>query len=653
MVAKAVKGTKAKAKTKTEDVSATKSKTKKGYSEDDIQRYAGLAGIRKKPTVYVGPMDSGGIWTICREPLDNVVDQALAGRAKLAHLLLDPDTKEDRYWILDDGEGIPVGLKVFEDERGRKEKMSTLYVVTGLTHGGGNFSGDNISRGTHGIGIKATNALSKSFTTWTFRDGKWYCIQYAHGKLVKDVHAVKSAPKLPHGVKVKRGTIISFVPDQPLFLKDAKIKASDIAQWCELTSYLVPGFTVKVTSKKGKTDTYFCKRGPIEFIEKRVAELKCTLTGKPFLLTTKEIDIAVAFSDTEGTENVYGYTNGLRNAEGGEHVDAFFKALVTSLKPYKGKNEYTPTDLKEGLLGLVNYKIAAPQFNNQTKDKLVDARVAEIAVPQITKAFEDFWSKNKSLAKQVIQRASELRKRTADFLKDKKLIKNVKNAKLGLSAKLADVGDKKLPFSERELYLVEGDSAGGTAKVARHRAFQATLALKGKPLNVMEVAKAKVTANGEVASIFAGIGLDPGAKNAVDKIRFGKLIYLTDPDVDGSHINTLLSTLFWKYLPDLFKNGNIYMLKSPEYMARHKGKVFFGESVKEVQKKAGSDKVDVRHIKGWGELNAEDMQPIAFDPGTRHLIRILPPKDKKGIKRFQELMGKKSTYRQKLLGVIK
>ncbi len=642
---------------KKKKVSSDATPKKKKYDEDSIERFAGLAGIRKKPAVYVGPMDSNGMWTICREPLDNVVDRRLAGDATMAHLII--DSANDQYWILDDAGGIPVGKKVFEDEHGRKEKHSTLYVVTGLTHGGGNFSGDNISRGTHGIGIKATNALSKSFIVYTFRDKKWHCIKYEQGKLSKDVHEAK-APKLPHGLKMTKGTAICFTPDRPLFTKGAKISESDIAEWCQTTSYLVPGFTVKVTNPKGKTTTYMSKRGPIEFIEKRVEQLKCKVTGKPFIFTTKECDVAVAFSDAEGTENVFAYTNGLRNAEGGVHVDAFFSALNTSLKPYgpksKGKKgdgaAYTATDLKEGLLGLVNYKISAPQFNNQTKDKLIDGRVKEIATPQMLKALEEFWTKNKSLAKQVIARAMELRKRTADFLKDKKLIKSVKNAKMGLSAKLADVGNKKLAFADRELYLVEGDSAGGTAKVARHRAFQATLALKGKPLNVMEVAKSKVTANAEVASIFAGIGLDPGAKNPIDKIRFGKLIYLTDPDVDGSHINTLLSTLFWKYLPDLFKKGCIYMLKSPEYMARHKGKVYFGESVKEVQKKAGSDKVDIRHIKGWGELNAEDMQPIAFDTDQRHLIRILPPRDKKGALRFQSLMGKKSTYRQKLLGVI-
>lgn len=623
---------------------------KKAYDESSIERFAGLEGIRKKPTVYVGPMDANGIWTIFREPADNGVDQCLAGRNDTVHLVF--DTMPDQYWVLDNGEGIPVGQKSFVDERGRKEKMSTLYVVTGLTHGGGNFSGDTISRGTHGIGIKATNALSKKFVVWTFRDSKWWCIEYAHGKIVKDVH-VSKAPVLPHGLKLTKGTAVCFVPDAPLFAKGTKMPMPDVVEWCNMTSYLVPGLKVKLTTKDGKTVTRVCKRGPIEFIERRVDELKCTVSGKPFMLSTKECDVAIAFSDAEGSENVFGYTNGLRNSGGGEHIKAFHAALAQSLKPYKGKLQYTPTDLKEGLLGLVNYKISAPQFNNQTKDVLLDGRVYAPAYEQMTVALAEFWLKNKTLAKQVVTRASELRRRTSDFLKDKKLIKSVKSAKLGLSAKLEDVSNKKLPFAQRELYLVEGDSAGGTAKTARHRAFQATLALQGKPLNVMEIAKARVTSNAEIASIFAGIGLDLSAADPVSKIRFGKLIYLTDPDVDGSHINTLLSTLFYKYLPELFEAGRIFILKSPEYMARRNGKVFFGASVKEVHEKCGSSKVDVRHIKGWGELEAEDMQPIAFDIGTRQLIRVLPPRDKKGAARFQALMGKSALYRQKLLGVVK
>lgn len=617
------------------------------YSEKDIERFAGLAGIRKKPTPYIGPTDSNGLWTILREPADNCVDLALDGLNKLVHIVYDKEP--NRYWVLDDGPGIPVGKKEFLDERGRKEKLSTLYVVTGLTHAGKNFSGDVISRGTHGIGIKATNAMSKEFKVWTFRDGEWWAIEYAGTQILKDVHKTK-APKLPHGMKVKGGTVISFVPDLSLFVKGSKIQEKDVAEWCELTSYLVPGLTVKRTDAKGVTTTLVTK-GPAEYIEKKLKELKAEKIGKIFTFSSKETDIALAFSEVEGMA-VTAYTNGLKNSEGGEHVRAMLDALTESLKPFKGKLLYTPTDLREGLLGLVNYKISAPQFNNQPKDKLIDERVYAIAYPQMVKAWQAFWAANKGLAKQIVERASELRKKTAEFLKDKKLIKKVKGAQKGLAAKLAGISNSKTPIADRELYLVEGDSAGGTAKVARHREFQATFALKGKPLNVMETTKDKVNGNAEIAGIFAGIGLDLSKPNPVDHIQFGKIIFLADPDVDGCHINTLLMTLFWKYLPDLFKQGRIYMLEAPEYMGKLKDKIYFGPTVKSIYKKAGTEKIDVRHIKGWGELDAEDMQPIAFDVKERRMFRILPPRNKEGVMQFQALMGKKATYRQELLGVV-
>lgn len=620
------------------------------YSEHNIERYAGLAGIRKKPTVYAGSMDDSGLWTVLREPADNCVDQALAGRNNLVHIVY--DAKPNRYWVIDNGEGIPVGKKEFEDERGRKEKMSTFYVVTGLTHGGGHFSGDEISRGTHGIGIKLTNALSTYFKVWTYRDGSWWAVEYAQGKLVKDVHKT-TAPKLPHGLRAAKGTVVCFDPELPLFAKGAKIQQKDVTEWCELTAYLVPGMKVMVTNSKGKTKTYQSKKGVVDFIDKRVEELKCTISGKVFHFSSKEADVALAFSNAEGSDLVYSYTNGLRNKDGGEHLRALQDALVKSLLPYKGKLEYTPTDLREGLLGLVNYKIAAPQFNTQTKDKLLDSRVYPVANPQMLKELEQFWLKNKALAKEVCQRAAELRKRTADFLKDKKLIKKVKAAQKGLSAKLADVSNTKTPISERELYLVEGDSAGGSSKVARYRDFQAVFSLKGKPLNVMETTKDKVNANAEIAGIFAGIGLDLGAADPISKIKFGKIIFLADADVDGRHINTLLLTLFWKYLPDLYKQERIYIVNSPEYMARHKGQLYFGSSKEDVVKQAGTSKLDIRHLKGWGEANPEDLQPMAFNVESRKLFKVLPPKDKQGKLQFEALMGKSPLYRQHLLGVVK
>ena len=621
------------------------------YDESSIERHAGLAGVRAKPSMYVGPMDNDGLWTIWREPGDNAVDRALAGQNDLVHLIV--DTKG--FWVIDNGPGIPVGLKVFEDERGRKEKLSTFYVVTGLTHAGGNFSADGeASRGTHGIGLKATNALSTKFYAWTKRDGQWWYIEYSKGKLIRDVEKSAKGPRLPHGLTTKSGTVIYFEPDMSLFSRGSKMDMEAARSWAELTSYLVKGLTVKLTNAKGKTVTYKTKNGPIDFITKRLAEEKAESLGKYFTVSSKEMDVALSFSTAEGDKHLWGYTNGLRNSDGGEHVDALVRSMYNSLKPFMGKRKkgtdapFKPDDLLEGLIGLINYKIAAPKFSNQVKSKLLDDRVKPVATPQLEKAFKDFWDKNKAFAKRVVANATALRAKTQDFLKDKKLIRNVNGAKKAISSKLAGIVGN-VPAEKRELFLVEGDSASGTARQARFKDFQAVFPLRGKPLNVMEAAKEKVNANAEIASILAAINVDLTGKR--HDIGYGKIIFLTDPDVDGRHINCLLLAFFWRYMPYLFKEGKIFLLRSPEYRAWHNKRVYFGMTKESIYKQANTDKLDILHIKGWGEIEAIDMQAIAFDPAVRQLYRILPPSSKQGQRDFEALMGKDSDYRKILLGV--
>ncbi len=614
------------------------------YDESHIERHAGLMGIRKKPTPYLGPTDGNGLWTMFREPADNAVDQALAGRNKLVHLIF--DSEPNTYWVVDGGEGIPVGKKEFLDEQGRREKMSTFYVVTGLTHGGSNFSGDTISRGTHGVGIKATNAMSKFFKVWTFRDGAWWCIEYKDAKLSKQVYKGK-APNLPHGIKAKKGTVVCFSPDLSLFHKGAKLNPKDPLSWAELTSYLVKGLEVKITNSKGKTKTFITK-GPAEYIVNKIDELKATQMGKSFVFSSKEADIAIAFTDCEGDNLIDAYTNGLHNKEGGEHVKALVDAMVKSLAPYQGKNKYTPSDLKDGLIGLVNYKIAAPQFNNQPKDKLIDDRVYEVGYKQFLKAFHDFWVAHKGMARDVVTRAALLRSKTADFLKDKKLVKNVNAAKKKLATKLAPI-QGNAPVEQRELFLVEGDSAGGGAKRARNKYTQAIYPLRGKPLNVMEAKKEKINGNAEVVGLLAALGIDLGGKRPNLNVPYGKIINMADPDVDGDHINVLLLGVLWKYLPSLFKDGKVFVVKAPLYKSRYKGVIHFGMTKEQVFEKTGTTKCEVTYIKGWGELSESDLD-IALDPKIRKLYQVMPP-DKKGAQSFQLLLGKSPAFRKVLFGV--
>lgn len=617
------------------------------YSEKNIERFAGLAGIRKKPTPYIGPTDGNGLWTIWREPADNGVDRALAGANDMVHLVI--DSNPNVYWTLDNGDGIPVGTKSFEDERGRKEKLSTFYVVTGLTHAGSNFSGDTISRGTHGLGIKTTNAMSKSFKVWTYREGQWWAIEYADGKLVKDVYKCK-APKLPHGLTAKRGTVVRFEPDLSLFASKSKMNPADVMSWCKLTSYLVPKLTVKLTNSSGKTKTLKTD-GPAAYIVEKLEELKVAQTGKSFVHSSKFLNVAIAFTDAEGSDLVDSYTNGLRNAEGGEHLRALHAALVKSLDPYKGKLQYTPTDLRDGLLGLVNCKLSAPQFNNQPKDKLIDERVFVPANKELLEALTEFWKKNKSMAKDIVKRAAELRNKTNTFLKDKKMVKNVKKAQGALSTKLAAVIGSA-PVERRELFLVEGDSAGGGLKKVRDRSYQAVYPLRGKPLNAMEAAQDKVNNNKEIVGVLAAIGVDLTGKNKKNPIAYGKVILFADPDVDGAHINSLLLGNLWKYQPELFKLGLVYAVKPPLFKVKYKDKIYFGETQKELQKRLGTTKLEFTYIKGWGEVDEADLIPVALDPKQRKLYKILSPSNKAETEEFKLLLGKKPEYRKKMFGVI-
>ena len=638
----------------------------KKYDESSIKRFAGLLGIRKKPTPYLGPPDSDGLWTCWREPADNTVDQALADRNKHTHLIY--DTKPGRFWTVDQGVGIPVGKIQIEDERGRKEKLSALYVVTGLTHAGANFDSDTISRGTHGVGQKATNAMAKVFTVWTFREGNWWCIEFRDAKLHKEPYKTK-APSLPHGIKVKKGTVTLFEPDMSLFHKGSSMPEKRVRDWCQLTSYLVKGLEVKLTNSKGKTKTFLTK-GPQEYLLNKIEEHGLTQSGKSFVFSSKEADIAIGFTDAEG-DHLQAYTNGLHNKDGGKHVDALHRALFDSLNAFKetsskkttrvkkpakktrGKKErqtapFTVKDLCDGLLGLVNYKIAAPQFNNQPKDKLTDDRVYDVAYPQFMEALAEFWKKHPGMARDVITRATLLRDKTASFLKDKKMVKNVASARKGLTTKLAGV-QGRTPIEERELLLVEGDSAGGGAKQKRDKSFQAVYPLRGKPLNVMDAKQDKINSNNEVAGLLAALGVDMTGKRPASDIEYGRVVLMTDADVDGSHIDTLLIAILYRFTPDIIKQGRVYSVRSPLFKANHKGKVYFGMTKEELSKKVGGAKVDMTYLKGWGEINPSELG-VAMRPDERTLIQITWEAAKDAAN-FAALMGKSPAYRKKLFGV--
>jgi DNA gyrase subunit B len=613
--------------------------SKKIYNESSITYFkTDLAKIRSKPNMYIGPTDGTGIFTILREVLDNANDEVKAGRNDLIEIWV----IKNQLWVADKGVGIPVELH-------SKAKISTLtHVLTNL-QSSGKMDGNAYTAavGVHGVGVKASNALSKEFKVWTFREdqGGWHYTAFAKGKEISPV--VKSkAPVLPNGEKPKKGTVICFTPDKGIFGKHT-MPLDNLKAWCDINAYMNPKLKIILHTKK--TTVYFYKDGIKSWLAKKLQELKAEAAlPKPISHSSSTLDIVITWTNLEGS-NVEYYTNTVRNVDGGVHTNAFHAALYDSLKPYMTKKtEFSTADIREGLLGIVNVKINAPKFASQTKEKLVDERVAKPCYNECLQVLSAYFKANKTEATNLCKRAAEIRALTQSFKASKKLVAAVNKASKKQSTKLADIVGNS-PIEDREILIVEGDSAGGTAKMARDKKHQAVLSLKGKPLNVMEAQADKINNNQEIVDIFSAIGFD---LENIKSIRYGKIIFLCDPDVDGRHINCLLLTLFWRFAPDLFKAGKVFIIRSPEYLAQYKGKTFYGFTAQQVIKQVGTSKVKIDHLKGYGECSIEELKHIAINKDTRKLFKIMPAKDKASAKKFEMLMGKDSSFRKEILGVV-
>ncbi len=621
------------------------------YSEKDITYFANdVEKIQQKPAMYIGDTASSGYLKVVLEPLDNAVDEFRAGRN--SYVAVDVDTKTGIITVSDKGGGIPVGIHP-------KAKISTLvHIFTALQSSGKiKSSAYKHSSGTHGVGVTATNSVSEFLECWTYRktDGGWHYVKFENGKVKGKVEKSKAPP-----TKEKLGTVIRFKHNNKYF-SVKKFSKTELLQWCEVTSYLNAGLEIKCTID-GKIKEWKSKQGLLDYVDKQLLEMEQTNICKNVFSYKGEaegasLELCFAFTNADGI-HIQSHANSVLNIDKGVHYDALESTFAKCLKNYGPKLKFTPKDCMDGLIGILNFNIDDAQFNNQAKNKLVDTRVKEIAIPLLTEALTEFFAKNRKFAIDWAKRASELRKKTEQFLDSKLLVKNVKAAKLKLSAKLAGVTGKCKP-EDCELYLVEGDSAGGSSKAARDNDTQAVMPLKGKPLNVLEATLESIQKNVEIATLLAAIGIDPnnlGNPQVVKNMPYGKIIYLADADVDGSHINTLLSCVIYAFCYEMFERGMIYIVKAPEYLARFKDKAYFANSRKEIIEKlrsAGStapEKIDVTHLKGWGEIDAEDLKTVAMNPKTRELIQIKACKNSKGKIEFEGVM-KAGVLRKKLFGV--
>jgi DNA gyrase subunit B len=624
------------------------------YTSNDIQTLQFPENIRAVPGMYIGAVDADGYWLILRECLDNGLDEYLAGRNKGVALVEDQDGS---FWIYDQGAGIPQGTKILNLHVNGKlvqSKMPTMQAIFSQLHTSGKYHSEayKVSVGTHGIGVKASNALSEYFEVFTRFKNQWYAIGFKKGNLSQPVKAC-AAPKFL-GKTLLKGTLIHLKHDKSIFKKDVRLDFEKAKSWAEITSYLNPGFSVIIKDKEGNSFKYVSKEGPKEFVTKTLEKLKAQAEPEVFEFKNELADVLVSFSNAEGN-NIHGYTNGLFNSDGGKHVDSVSSALYLACKQFaKAKQTVSAYDFKEGLVGIVNMHLHKAEFSSQDKLKLTDNRAGADFQKMLETAATTFFKKNKVLAQKLCEKASKLSELRSQFKASKKMISAINAAKKkGMPAKYAPYSANS-KLEDRELLIVEGLSAAGGLRQVRN-SNQALYPIKGKITNLIKN-KDKGLESEEVINILSAIGYDPKAENPMSKLQVGRVICLADADDDGYHINTLLLSLFYKVLPEMFEKGMIYVADMPEFYTTYKNTIITGQSISEIKTKllelghkpTAND--TYYHLKGWGELENSLMKVLAVDKATRKLIRIKPITDHDNVT-FVRIMNEDVAYRRQMLGL--
>ncbi len=622
------------------------------YSADSIQVLEGLEAVRKRPAMYIGDIGVKGLHHLVYEVVDNSIDEALAGHCKNIIVTINEDNS---ITVLDDGRGIPVDLHV-------KENRSALEVVMTVLHAGGKFDKDSykVSGGLHGVGVSCVNALSIHLSATVHRNGKKYQQEYSKGK---PLYAVKEI-----GTTGYRGTEIHFKPDAEIFNLTTEYNFETLATRMRELSYLNKGININIIDKRNLnedgsayTENFYSNRGLEEFVEyldltreklmDTIIHIESDKFGMP-------VEVAMQYN-TSYSENVHSYVNNINTHEGGTHLAGFRRGLTRTLKSYADKSgmldkvkfEIVGDDFREGLTAVISVKVQEPQFEGQTKTKLgnnevmgsVDQAVGEM----LTNYLEEHPKEARIIVNKVILAATA--RHAAKKAREMVQRKNVMSGS-GLPGKLSDCSESDPALCE--IYLVEGDSAGGTAKQGRNRKFQAILPLRGKILNVEKAMQHKIYENEEIKNIFTALGVSIGtiedskALN-MDKLRYHKVIIMTDADVDGSHITTLILTFYFRYMKELIENGYLYIATPPLYFVK-KGKderyCWNDEEraaiVKEMIGETGKESsVSIQRYKGLGEMNAEQLWSTTMDPEKRTLRLVTIDSAAEADRIFSMLMG--------------
>ncbi len=612
------------------------------YTAKDIKVLEGLEGVRKRPAMYIGSTGKEGLQHLVMEIVDNSVDECLAGVCTNINVTLN---KDGSVTVEDNGRGMPVDIHPVY------KKPAVEIIVTKL-HAGGKF--DNkvyaVSGGLHGVGISVVAALSKKMTVEVKKDGKIYSQSYEKGKPITKLKIIGKCSNSETGTKV------SFLPDDEIFSTtefDFHSLATRFREICFLNAGLKIHFK---DEKSGKEETFCYTGGLVEFI-KWLNKSKTAL-HKPIYFKRQVndviVEIAIQYSDSYN-ENIYGFVNTINTVEGGTHVSGFKTALTRVINDYaikRGalkKEKLTGDDVREGLTAIISVKLKEPQFEGQTKTKLGNSEVKGIVDSITTSALSEFFEENPAVAKKILQKCLSALKARQAAKKAKELVRR-KNAfgSGGLPGKLADCSNKKR--EKTELYIVEGQSAGGTAKGARDKEFQAILPLKGKILNVEKSNPNKALASKEISNIITATGTGVGDNFDITKLRYNKIIIMTDADVDGQHIKTLLLTLFYRYMPQLIEAGHVFIAVAPLYKITKGGKNYYVYSDKELKETiAKIGKAEISRFKGLGEMNDSQLWETTMNPKTRIMKQVSIEDAVEANEIFSILMGDAVEPRRKFI----
>jgi len=612
--------------------------TEENYSAKDITVLEGLEAVRKRPGMYIGSTDKYGLHHMVWEVLDNSVDEHMAGVATTIDVVIN---KDNSVVISDDGRGMPV------DPHPVYKRPAMEIIVTKL-HAGGKF--DNkayaVSGGLHGVGISVVSALSSDMTVEVTKDGKIYSQGYKIGKPKADMKVIGKADAKLHGTKV------TFLADESIFSTidfDYKTLATRFRETCFLNAGLRINFS-DFRGEKEKKESFHYEGGLTAFV-KWLNKTRKPIHVKPIYFKREEqgtvAEVAIQYSDSYN-ENILGFVNTINTIEGGTHVAGLKSALTRVINDYGTKKgvlkkgqKLTGDDVREGITAVISLKIAEPQFEGQTKTKLGNGEIKGIIDSMATSALSDFLEENPAVAKSILIKASSALKAREAAKKAKDLVrrKNALGVGSGLPGKLADCSSRKKELTE--LYIVEGDSAGGTAKGGRDRETQAILPLRGKILNVEKSNPAKALSSEMISNIITAMGTSVGDSFDIEKLRYNKIIIMTDADVDGQHIKALMLTLFYRYTPQLVEAGHIFVAVAPFFKIKKGMKEHYVYNAEELKKKMIElgNKGEISRFKGLGEMNDEQLWDTTMNPKTRRLKQVSIEDAVEADETFSLLMG--------------